>query len=73
MGALLHYKFLPGDLKKYQKIASDGNYANGSQFYKDSMKQIQENPELNFWYQGTTEYRSSRDLEKINIIRKIDW
>lgn len=71
IGALLHYKFLPGDLKKYQKIASDGNYANGSQFYKDSMKQIQENPELNFWYDGTVEYRTSKDLEKVNVIKKI--
>lgn len=73
MGVLLHYKFLPGDLKKYQKIAAEGNYANGSQFYKDSIKQIQENPDLNFWYDGTVEYRTSEDLEKINIIRKIDW
>lgn len=73
ISAMLHYKFLPGDLKKYEVIAQTGNYANGSQLYKESLAQIKQNQDLNFWDEKSCEYRSSEDLLKIGFIKDIMW
>lgn len=73
MAVLKHYKFMPGDLKKYEKIVKEGTYANGSQLYKDSLKMIKENKNLNFWNQESCKYYSSDDLLKIDLVNEITW
>ena len=73
IGALLHYKFLPGDLMKYRKIANDGNYANGSQFYKQSINIIENEKKIFFYTSRSEEYQNSSSLNKINIISEIQW
>lgn len=73
IGALLHYKFLPGDLMKYRKIANDGNYANGSQFYKQSINIIENEKKISFYTSRSEEYQNSSSLNKINIISDIQW
>lgn len=71
VSVLLHYKFLPGDLKKYEKIAEQGTYANGSQLYKDSLKAIQQNEHIKFWNSDSKEYTNSDSLLNIDIVKSI--
>ncbi len=66
--ALLHYKFLDGDLEKYQKIAADGNYANGSRLYKDIVKKVENEGSICFYNENSVKYHSSMDLLKHQLI-----
>ena len=58
--ALKHYKFLPGEIKKYEKIVREGNYFKGSREYKKYLEVMKENCTLNFICDNTEEYKSSR-------------
>lgn len=69
---LLHYKFIGGDLEKYISIAQSGNYANGSQLYKDIVQVVeQEDRKLSFYEDNSVEYQSSESLLLHPIVR--DW
>lgn len=46
---LLHYKFLPGDLKKYKKYAKSGVHYNNSKEYRAYIQSINKNPKINFY------------------------
>lgn len=70
---LKHYKFLPNETKKMEKIIKDGNYFNGSIYYKHYMKTIRKNNKLNFFCESTEKYENSHSLEKIEIYKKIKW
>jgi hypothetical protein len=70
--ALLHYKFIGGDWEKYIAIANNGNYANGSQLYKDIVRVVEERgQELSFYGEHSVEYRNSESLFKHPLIK--DW
>ena len=69
---LKHYKFLPGELEKYEKIAKDGNYYNGSIEYKNYLKVIKKN-RLNFMCDNTIKYKDSNSLDSIPMYKKIKW
>ncbi|MDO4493645.1 MAG: glycosyltransferase family 2 protein [Clostridia bacterium] len=62
MGVLMHYKFLPGDLKKYRRIVDDGTYTNGSAEYKRYLKVFSENPMLTAKNNGSRRYTGSASL-----------
>lgn len=63
---LKHYKFLPGELEKIKKIASAGNYFNGSEEYKQYLRILENTNTLDFFYDGTCRYIDSRSLRAIN-------
>ncbi len=69
---LMHYKFLPGEKKKIKQAVKDGNYYNGSIYYKHYLDAI-EKDKMNFFCESTCEYKNDKSLEKINIYKKIDW
>lgn len=69
--ALLHYKFIDGDIKKYKEIVKNGTYAKGSYHYKVYMDKIEKERNLSFMYEGTAKYEKSSDLLKINIIEEL--
>lgn len=69
---LKHYKFLPNDYKKYEKIAKEGNYYRGSKEYKKYIS-VMKNNVLNFIYNGSNKYENSSSLEKISVYKKINW
>lgn len=46
---LLHYKFLPGDLKKYQIFAEDGRHWNNSREYKVYDDVLSKNKKVSFF------------------------
>lgn len=71
--ALLHYKFLESDFKKYQEIVEKGNFAKGSIEYKNYMKSFENNEDLTFMYSGSKEYKDSSSLQVMNIIEPIHW
>lgn len=70
ISGLLHYKFLPEDRIKYEKIAKEGNYSGGSAEYKQYLLKIEQEPELYFYYKDTQKFNTSMDLLKINIFNR---
>lgn len=69
---LMHYKFLPGEKKKIKQAVKDGNYYNGSIYYRHYLDAI-EKDRMNFFCESTCKYDDDKSLEKINIYKKIDW
>jgi hypothetical protein len=67
---LLHYKFLPSDVKSYEDRVVSKVYAGGSAEYKRYMAVLKDNPDASFYYEGSQKLNSSMDLLKINIIDK---
>lgn len=71
--ALLHYKFLPGDLKKYKEIAQKGNFYAGSIQYKEYVRNYEEKNVQSPIYEGSKKYTDSRDLRYIKLIDLVNW
>lgn len=67
-----HYKFLPGDMEKYNRIAKEGNYYNGSIEYKKYI-QVMNSSELPFFYDASVKYESSASLRSIDPYTPILW
>jgi len=67
---LLHYKFLPDDIIKYEEIIKIGHYSGGSGQYKHYKSIYENTPNLSFYYKKSQKMNSSLDLLKINIINK---
>lgn len=66
VSALLHYKFLPGDLKQYQEYARTGVHWNNSSEYKIYVDRLQKNPKLIFFsHKHSIEYKNSTTLKKL--------
>ncbi|MBM7685773.1 glycosyltransferase family 2 protein [Defluviitalea raffinosedens] len=72
-GALLHYKFLPSDLKRYSEISKSGKFHNNSYEYKQYIKKYREDSKLSFIYKDSKEYKNSYSLRYISIIENIKW
>lgn len=70
--ALLHYKFLEGDLEKIKEIVKEKNYALGSKQYIAYLKAYEENPVLKFKNDKSKKYESSKSLEQIKLIQNIE-
>ena len=71
--ALLHYKFLPNDLEKIKIRVEEKNYASGSKEYNSYLNAYKSNKKLNFKNNKSKKYSSSRDLNKIKLIKEIQW
>lgn len=67
---LFHYKFIDGDYDKYLNIVKEGNYAGGSGFYKRYIERLGNSDCISFLDEQSCEFRTSDDLNKINIFNK---
>lgn len=67
---LLHYKFLPSDLDKIRIRVQDKNYTMNSIEYRAYLKAYNENPDLKFINSNSVKLTSSKDLFKLEIIKK---
>ncbi len=72
-GALLHYKFLETDFKRYKKIATEENFAGGSKEYKQYIESYESNGRLTFMYEGSIKFINSSSLRNISFIEEIKW
>lgn len=72
-GALLHYKFIETDLKRYEQIAKEENFASGSNDYKQYIKSYRNNKDLTFMHEDSEKYFDSSSLTKISLIERIKW
>lgn len=70
---LKHYKFQPGEVEKYKKIVQDGSYFNGSKQYKAYLQVMENSEKLDFMYNHTEKYVSSKSLRKIIGYNAINW
>lgn len=66
--ALLHYKFLSSDLKKYVERAKVGNYANGSIEYKKYIEAYQKGEDIILYDdKHSTQYKNSFSIQQIKL------
>lgn len=73
-GALLHFKFLE-DFHQQAKIESrrEQRYAGAIQ-YKQYLKKMEENPNMNLYYDGSIRYRNSLTLLEHQLIKSVtEW
>ena len=68
-----HYKFLPGDKKKFEKIAQEGKYYGGSVEYKNYVARMADGELLRFKFEGTEKYVDSSSLKTIPCYDPIQW
>lgn len=64
---LLHYKFLPADISKFEDHVKSEVHYGGSKEYKLYMDVYKKNPGATFLYDGSAKFNNSMDLLKINI------
>ena len=73
VSALLHYKFLPGDLELYKNYVKTGIHWDNSREYKVYVHELLNNLDLSFFdNKHALEYKNSSSLDSIHIINKID-
>ena len=68
-----HYKFLPGEIKKYREIVKKENYYNRSFAYKKIISVIDKTKKLNFIYDNSCKYQNSKSLDILTLYKKINW
>ncbi len=61
---------MSGDYEKYLKIASDGNYYNGSANYKIYTSG---GKSVSFMYENACEYIDSNSLRCLKFLEEADW
>lgn len=71
--ALLHYKFIPEDLKKIKDRVKEKNYAMGSLEYNAYLKAYQDNPNLYLKDNKSEKLNNSNSVYKIKYLEKIIW
>lgn len=70
--ALLHYKFLSGDIEKYKERIERKAMANDSKCYKQYMEKIEKNNIISFYDENISEkFIGSDSLIKHNLLEKI--
>lgn len=57
-----HYKYLKSDYKPFAARVTQGNFANGSEFYKKAISQFDQGKSTNFMYEGSKKYTTSEDI-----------
>lgn len=70
---LLHYKLFDSELKKYEKIAKEGGYANGSVEYKSYIEKFSQKSfeEIFAVSENTEKYNGTSSLEKIKCMKDV--
>lgn len=57
-----HYKYLKRDYKPFLNRVNSGNFANGSDFYKNAVEKYNSGESVNFNYTGTQEYTTADSI-----------
>jgi hypothetical protein len=65
---LLHYKFLPSDLKRHRQIAQEGSFQGGSREYKRYLQTYEAQSHLRFKYPGSARLNAAADLKVIDLL-----
>ena len=68
-----HYKFLPGDKVKFEKIAQEGTYYGGSIEYKNYVSKMTDSQVLQFRFNGSVKYEDSSSLKVLPYYDAIVW
>ena len=68
-----HYKFLPGDRVKFERIAREGRYYGGSVEYKNYVKAMADGDVLHFVDAASARYENSTSLRCLSYYQPIDW
>ncbi|WP_025907742.1 glycosyltransferase family 2 protein [Priestia flexa] len=69
--ALLHYKFLGNDLKKYEQRVKEKSFYNGSEEYEKYLELFNSKEKFTFYHESSLEYKGSASLLEVDIIK--DW
>lgn len=69
--ALLHYKFLNSDLKKYEERVKSQSFYNGSEEYKQYLELFKNNKDITFYYENSKKYENSKSLLEIDFIKHL--
>lgn len=70
-GVVKHYKFLPNDRKKIDKIVIDQNYANGSRMYKQYQNILSKSGGIKAFYSGSEKWDDSEAFEKLYFVNDL--
>ena len=71
---ILHYKFIDKDLDEFIRRAhKNSGFAEGGLNYKQYLDYIRNRKDTSFMYEGSIEFDSSKVLEKIPLIKPIDF
>jgi glycosyltransferase involved in cell wall biosynthesis len=66
--ALLHFKFFSDFHNKAKLETSRGEHYGGGQEYRRYLSHIAQNPDISFMYEGSTRFKSSKDLLAYGLI-----
>jgi glycosyltransferase involved in cell wall biosynthesis len=73
-GALLHFKFLEDFHRRAKNESSREQYYAGAIQYKQYLKKMDENPNMNLYYEGSVRYRNSSTLLEHRLIKSVtEW
>lgn len=70
-GIVLHYKFLPNERNKIEKIVESGTYANNSSLYKLYKKKFDENVKFNAYFDESLEWKGTESFNYFPFIKKL--
>lgn len=70
---IIHFKFLPGIIKKIDTAINDNSYWGNSIEYRRYKDVLKENPKISLHGEISARYESSNDLLRFGIIEDIDW
>lgn len=71
--SLLHYKFLPKDLKRIEEIVKNKNFASGSKEYKKYLEIYKRDKDIKLVYENSGEFSTSNSVYDIDKLKKIEW
>lgn len=70
-GVVKHYKFLPNDGSKIDKIVSDGNYANGSRMYKKYQNVLKNDGGVSAFYDGSVKWDDKDAFDSLGFVQDL--
>lgn len=70
---ILHYKFLPGLMRRIDTAIAEGNYWDESAEYKAYRACLKAAPNMSLEYEGTARYRSPENLIQSGLIEPVNW
>lgn len=69
--ALLHYKYISNDYEEYAARVRKGNFASGSQGYKDFFAAYGDGTLRSFYYEGSCRYEGEASLRQLGFLETV--
>ena len=74
IAGILHFKFIDKDLNEFEKRAQkNSGFSTGGAIYKQYMDFVKNGKDKSFMYEGSIEFVSSEVLEKISLIKRLEF